>query len=110
MLPLNLSHTAATSQDISSQEFIAAIVDRQCYIEDASGRGLCFPSPSHVGKTEDGPLMSPTNNVATVSSFFSFFSRSHIFLFKYKKKQILNMFEPNQLGLERLTRPGLGIK
>ena len=40
-LPLNLSDTAATSQDGSSLEFIAAIVGRQCYIQDASGRGLC---------------------------------------------------------------------
>ena len=40
MLPLNLSDTAATSQDGSSLEFIAAIVGRQCYIQDASGRGL----------------------------------------------------------------------
>ena len=42
MLPLNLSDTAATSQDGSSLEFIAAIVGRQCYIQDASGRGLCL--------------------------------------------------------------------
>ena len=41
MLPLNLSDTAATSQDGSSLEFIAAIAGRQCYIQDASGRGLC---------------------------------------------------------------------
>ena len=40
MLPLNLSDTAATSQDGSSLEFIAAIVGKQCYIQDASGRGL----------------------------------------------------------------------
>ena len=40
MLPLNLSDTAATSQDGSSLEFIAAIAGRQCYIQDASGRGL----------------------------------------------------------------------
>ena len=42
MLPLNLSDTAATSQDGSSLEFIAAIAGRQCYIQDASGRGLCI--------------------------------------------------------------------
>ena len=42
MLPLNLSDTAATSQDGSSLEFIAAIAGRQCYIQDASGRGLVF--------------------------------------------------------------------
>ena len=40
MLPLNLSDTAATGQDGSSLEFIAAIASRQCYIQDASGRGL----------------------------------------------------------------------
>ena len=40
MLPLNLSDTAATSQDGSALEFIAAIVGRQSYIQDASGRGL----------------------------------------------------------------------
>ena len=40
VLPLNLSDTAATSQDGSSLEFIAAIAARQCYIQDASGRGL----------------------------------------------------------------------
>ena len=39
MLPLNLSDTAATSQD-SSLEFIAPIAGRQCYIKDVSGRGL----------------------------------------------------------------------
>ena len=36
----NLSDTAATSQDGSSLEFIAAIAGRHCYIQDASGRGL----------------------------------------------------------------------
>ena len=40
MLLLNLSDTAATSQDGPSLEFIAAIAGRQCYIQDASGRGL----------------------------------------------------------------------
>ena len=40
VLPLNLSDTASTSQDGSSLEFIAAIAGRQCYIKDASGRGL----------------------------------------------------------------------
>ena len=39
VLPLNLSDTAATSQDGSSLEFIAAIAGRQSYIQDASGRG-----------------------------------------------------------------------
>ena len=43
MLLPNLSDTAATSQDGSSLEFIAAIAGRQCYIQDASGRGLCPP-------------------------------------------------------------------
>jgi len=32
VLPLNLSDTAATSQDGSSLEFITPIVGRQCYI------------------------------------------------------------------------------
>ena len=40
VLPLNLSDTAETSQDGSSLEFIVAIAGRQCYIQDASGRGL----------------------------------------------------------------------
>ena len=40
MLLLNLSDTAATSQDRQSLEFIAAFVGRQCNIQDASGRGL----------------------------------------------------------------------
>ena len=40
MLLPNLSDTAATSQDGSSLEFIAAITGMQCYIQDASGRGL----------------------------------------------------------------------
>ena len=44
MLPLNLSDTALTSQDGSSLEFIAAIAVRQCYIQDASGRGMCTDS------------------------------------------------------------------
>ena len=42
MLPLTLSDTAAISQDGSSLEFIAPIASRQCYIQDASGRGLCY--------------------------------------------------------------------
>ena len=41
MLLLTFSDTTATSQDGSSLEFIAAIAGRQCYIQDASGRGLC---------------------------------------------------------------------
>ena len=41
VLPLNVSDTAATSQDSSSLEFIAVIAGRQCYIQDACGRGLC---------------------------------------------------------------------
>ena len=40
VLPLHHSDTAATSQDGSSLELIAAIAGRQCYIQDASGRGL----------------------------------------------------------------------
>ena len=40
MLPLNLSDTAATSQDGLSLEFIAAIAGRKCYIQDASDTGL----------------------------------------------------------------------
>ena len=62
MLPLNLSDTAATSQDGSSLEFIAAIANRQCYIQDASGRGLCTTSSSDMtgfevsggGRLQDG--------------------------------------------------------
>ena len=42
MLLLNLSDTAANSQDGSSLEFIAAIAVRQYYIQDASGRGLWY--------------------------------------------------------------------
>ena len=41
MLLPKISDTAATSQDGSSLEFIAAIAGRQCYIQDASDRGLC---------------------------------------------------------------------
>ena len=37
---LTFQCTGATSQDGSSLEFIAAIAGRQCYIQDASGRGL----------------------------------------------------------------------
>ena len=44
MLLLNLSDTATTSQDGSSLEIIAAIAGRQCFIQDASGRGLCMVS------------------------------------------------------------------
>ena len=40
MLPINVSDTAATSQDDLSLELVPAIVGRQCYIQDASGRGL----------------------------------------------------------------------
>ena len=42
VLPHNLSDTPATSQDGSSLDFIQAIAGRQCYIQDASGRGLCW--------------------------------------------------------------------
>ena len=50
MLLLNLSDTAATSQDGSSLEFIASIAGRQCYIQDASGRGLwCLSLSLHYG-------------------------------------------------------------
>ena len=52
MLPLNLSDTAATSQDGSSIEIIAAIAGRQCYIQDASGRGLCVWSLLNDESTE----------------------------------------------------------
>ena len=55
MLPLNLSDTAATSQDGPSLEFIAAIAGRQCYIQDASGRGLCLP----VSSLGSGPRFGP---------------------------------------------------
>ena len=48
MLPLNLSDNAATSQDGSSLEFIAAIAGRHCYDQDASGRGLCKIYPMEV--------------------------------------------------------------
>ena len=41
VLLLNLSDTAATSQDGSSLEFVTAIAGRQCFIQNASGRGLC---------------------------------------------------------------------
>ena len=41
VLPLNLSDTATTSQNGWFLEFITAIAGRQCYIQDASGRGLC---------------------------------------------------------------------
>ena len=40
VLPPNLSDNAATSQDGSSLEFKTAIAGRQCYIQDASCRGL----------------------------------------------------------------------
>ena len=53
MLPLNLSDTAATSQDGSSLELIAAIACRRCYIQDASGRGLC---PLYPPKVDNLPV------------------------------------------------------
>jgi hypothetical protein len=40
VMQLNFSDTAATSQNGSSIEFIAPIAGRQCYIQDAIGRGL----------------------------------------------------------------------
>ena len=54
MLPLILLDTAATSQDGS--EFIAAIAGRQCYIQDASGRGLCkiMPITTQINLLEFG--------------------------------------------------------
>ena len=52
VLQLNLSDTAATSEDGLSLEFIAAIAGRQYYIQDASGRGLCWD-------TLEIPLTSP---------------------------------------------------
>ena len=52
MLPLNLSDTAATSQDGSSLEFNAATAGRQCYIQDASDRGMCQGPKGKVGGKE----------------------------------------------------------
>ena len=54
MLSLNLSDAAATSQDGSSLEFIAAIVGRQCNIQDASGRGLCKCNRDCPKKIDNG--------------------------------------------------------
>ena len=42
MLPIKVSDPAATIQDGSSLDFVAFIAGRQCYIQDASGRGLCW--------------------------------------------------------------------
>ena len=52
LLP-NLSDTAATIQDGSSLEFIAAIAGRQCYIQDASCRGL-WQTLNYVTSGDDG--------------------------------------------------------
>ena len=41
MLQVDVSDTAATSQDDSTLEFVPAIPGRLSYIQDASGRGLC---------------------------------------------------------------------
>ena len=43
-MSLNLSDIAATSQEGSCLEFIAAIASRQCDIQNASSRGLCIVS------------------------------------------------------------------
>ena len=43
-----LSDTASTSQDDSSIELLAAITGRQCYIQDASDRGLCHGGAEHL--------------------------------------------------------------
>ena len=40
--PIHVSDTAVTSQDGSSLEFVAATTGKECYIQDARGRGLCF--------------------------------------------------------------------
>ena len=45
VLPLNLSDTASTSQDVSSLKFMATIAGSQCYIQDASVRGLWAVRP-----------------------------------------------------------------
>ena len=50
MLPLNFSDTVSTSQDGPSLEFMAAITGRQCYIQDASDRGLC---PGYTGSVNN---------------------------------------------------------
>ena len=60
MLPLNLSDTAATTQDGSSLEYIAAIAGRQCYIQDASDRGLCTCCLGFVLITKIWPMTFQT--------------------------------------------------
>ena len=73
MLPLNLSDTAATSQDGSSLEYIAAIAGRQCYIQDASGRERS-PNISALKKTESqtwgGDVVKKTESPLFVDSVF----------------------------------------
>ena len=47
MLPIHTLDNAATSQDGTSQEFVAANEGRECYIQDARCRGL-GPKLRHI--------------------------------------------------------------
>ena len=66
MLPLTLSDTASTSQDGSSLEFLAAIVGRQCYIQDASGRGLWLCNANCAKKSKSQMISKMSSSLATI--------------------------------------------
>ena len=66
MLSRNLSYTAATSQDGSSLEFITAIAGRQCYIQDASGRGLWLCNANCAKKSKSQMISKMSSSLATI--------------------------------------------
>ena len=67
---------AATSQDGSSLEFNKAIAGRQCYIQDASSRGLCLQYTNNLAIVS-GPSVAVVDCVLQVVAQVLQFSRVH---------------------------------
>ena len=127
MLPINVSDTDATSQDDSSLEFVPAIVSRQCYIQDASGKGLCYVSSveylGHPYTTNASPTSqnlqkllrfvltncSPTDPTSQWATCYTYLHFS-----RYTKQQGLDALPyeaPNVKGLHKskIKRVGEGL-
>ena len=58
MMPTHVLDTAATSQDGSSLEFVSATAGKECYIQDARCRGLCWKFPVISGTRSKMPLLT----------------------------------------------------
>ena len=55
-------HVSDTSRDGSSLEFIAATSGRECYIQDAIGRGLCVAGQVSVERSTVGLVQTPAHS------------------------------------------------